>query len=128
MPTMSKSATRAVALEREEGQFRLRATLLPCPASAQRCVPPGRPAAIDEVVEDTCALVRHPDLVGVREGEGDAHVHPVPGFADEVAFDAEVSGRFLDPRQDLVKRRPYLVRRKMIHEYAPLRVQESECI
>ena len=73
------------------------------------------------MVEDPRALVRHPDLIGVGKGESDTHVHVVPGLSHQVAFNAEISGRFLDPRQDLFERRPYLVRPMMFHERIPLR-------
>jgi hypothetical protein len=73
------------------------------------------------VVEDPRSLVGHADLVCVGKGEGDSHVDLVPGLPHYIALNAQISGWFLDARQDIFKRPADLVRCWVVHKYAPLR-------
>ena len=60
-------------------------------------------AAVDDVVEDAEAHVRHADVVEVGVGEGDAHVAGVPVLDDGVPLAAGVAGRLLDAGEQAIR-------------------------
>jgi hypothetical protein len=111
-PDHVEVSKRPVRFERVERQLGRPQRLRHVGHGSERPLRQGVLAAVDQVVENPCALMGHADLVCVRECEGDPNRHRPPGFADQVPLDADVTRRLLHSRQNGVEGRANRLRRR----------------
>ena len=96
MPTTSKSAERARALERDERQVARAQLALHVDPRRERALAQDARLLVQERIEDLRPEVRHPDVVDVGERQRDAHVDGRPVLDDRLVLAAEIPRRLLD--------------------------------
>ena len=95
-----KAPQRIAALQGVERDARLLHLLIHIPPGGKAALAPDEVQAVHRVVEDAHAEVRHTDLVGIGEAEGEADIHLLLVLEDLVIFPARIARGLLHPGQD----------------------------
>ena len=88
------------AFERIEGHARLFHFLVHVAPRSEGALAPDEGQAVHRFIQDLHAQIRHADLIGVREAEGQAELHLVLVFDDLVILAAGIARWLLHARQD----------------------------